>query len=415
MAEDGGGFQQVQNREDMIRFFEGYTSQRLEEIDKRTLNRPLVKTQLLETVAHENGNVSRPLPEIFGRSAHLTALESGLFSIVDIAGGGAGFVEHLNSRIIAIYSTEDVRTFTSWTRPQVERNPDLDYVWLSGLTFNGLWDYVVQSTEPHRYVGLSFSHRRIFDIDRDLYVEDDDEEEESNGSVFGGEGITERPATTSRLADRLGALKDRLRPLQDLYPPFSAISRLRLPSLNGRGGHDFYDDGRVTNRSGDFRDHRMQLQFVARVYEYLLNAIEDYAWYSMQASGDGLNAMGRLVGAPVVMTFQEPLSRVVFEHWITTTFERKRNRFRLWGKPTWLGPTKVHVHGVDRHLWQPLFLELTARGCTLILPEGTCGNVVHRFVTNIQRYLDPAVEASVGDKAYKQLVADSIKEALRGP
>lgn len=413
MTEGGEHIQQVKDREDMVRYFEGYTSQRLEEIDERKLTRPLVKTQLVETVGHENGSDGRSLPDIFGRGAHLTPLESGLFSIVDIRGGGAGFAEHLNPRVIAIYSTEDVRTFTSWTRPQVERNSELDYVWLSGLTFDGLWDYVVQSTEPHRYVGLSFSHRRIFDVDQTLYIED--EEDETDSSLLSSEGATEQPATTSRLADRLGALRTRLRPLQELYPPFSAISRLRLPALNGRGGHDFYDDGRVTNRSGDFRDHRMQLLFIARMYEHLLETIEKHAWYSVEGWTNDPSGTAQLTGAPVIIKFHEPLSRVVFEHWITTTFQRRRNRFRLWGKPTWLGPTKVHVHGVDRHLWQPLFLELTAKGCTLILPKGTCGNIVNRFVTNIQRFLDPAVEASVGGRNYKLFVEDSIKEALRGP
>ena len=195
MTEGGGHIQQVKEREGMVRYFEGYTSQRLEEIDERKLTRALVKTQLVETVGHENGSDARSLPSIFGRSAHLTPLESGLFSIVDIQGGGAGFAEHLNPRVIAIYSTEDVRTFTSWTRPQVERNSELDYVWLSGLTSDGLWDYVVQSTELHRYVGLSFSHRRIFDIDQSLYVED--EEDETEGSVLSGEGVREQPAPLS--------------------------------------------------------------------------------------------------------------------------------------------------------------------------------------------------------------------------
>lgn len=73
------------------------------------------------------------------------------------------------------------------------------------------------------------------------------------------------------------------------------------------------------------------------------------------------------------------------------------------------------MHAVDRHLWQPLFLELTAKGCTLILPKGTCGNVVHRFVTNVQRYLDPAALAYIGNKEYKVLVEDAIRKVLSGP
>jgi hypothetical protein len=371
-----------------------------------------VKTQLLETIVHDNGHSEGGLREILERNIQLTSLEAGLFSVVDFEAGGIGFAERLNDRVIALYSVEDVKTFTSWVHPYVERNSDLDYVWLSGVTFNTLWEYVVQTTDSHRYIGLSFSHERIFDIDR-MPDEEEDGQDGIDSDSYDRE-ITERRATTSRLADRISALQGKLSALQDLYSPFYAISRLRMPALTGRGGHDFYDDGRVTNRSGNFRDHRSQVLFIARVYERLLKSTEEQAWYSVEEMGTSSNQLYQFAGAPIVIRFQESLNAAVFEHWVSTTFQRRRNRFRLWGKPTWLGPTKVHVHGVDRHLWQPLFLELTAKGCTLILPKGTCGNVVHRFVTNIQRYLDPAARAHVGDTEYKALVEDAIRKVLSG-
>lgn len=269
---------QIKNREDMIRYFDGYASGRSTEIGERKLNRPLVKTQLLETVVRDNGRSDVSLRNLLGQHAQLTPLEAGLFSVVDLQAGVVSFAERLNSRVIALYSTEDAKTFSSWIHPYVDSNSDLDYVWLSGVTFNSLWNYVVKSTDSHRYVALSFSHARIFDIDRVPH----EEEEQDADSDLSNENITERRATTSRLADRISALQGRLRPLQDLYPPFCAISRLRLPALSGRGGHDFYDDGRVTNRSGNFRDHKNQLVFMARVYEYLLKATEEHAWYSVE-------------------------------------------------------------------------------------------------------------------------------------
>lgn len=401
----------IKNREDMIRYFDGYASGRSVEVGERKLNRPLVKTQLLETVAPNNGHSDTSLRDFLGQSVQLTSLEAGLFSVIDLRADVVSFAERLNPRIIALYSTEDAKTFNSWVHPYVDGNPDLDYVWLSGVTFNSLWKHIVESTESHRYVALSFSHSRIFDIDRMPHDEDDQDADPDSSD----DNIIERRATTSRLADRIGALQNKLGPLQDLYAPFSAISRLRLPALSGRGGHDFYDDGRVTNRSSNFRDHKSQLLFMARIYEHLLKDTEQHTWYSVEEMASSSEPLYQLTGAPVVIRFQEPLDPAVFQHWISTTFRRKRNRFRLWGKPTWLGPTKVHVHGVDRHLWQPLFLELTAKGCTIILPKGTCGNVVHRFVTNLQRYIDPALEAYVGDKEYRELVDNAIRKALSGP
>ena len=41
---------------------------------------------------------------------------------------------------------------------------------------------------------------------------------------------------------------------------------------------------------------------------------------------------------------------------------------------------------------------------TALLPDGTCGNTIHRLVTNIQRFLDPAVEAWIGDTPYSDLI-----------
>ena len=110
------------------------------------------------------------------------------------------------------------------------------------------------------------------------------------------------------------------------------------------------------------------------------------------------------------MQFDQPLSREVFDQWIRSTFGRQNNRFRLWGHPIRLGPTKIHVYGLDRHLWQPLFLEITESGCVAIIPKGTCGNTVHRLITNIQRYLDPNAKAFLGDQRYESMVEAATQE-----
>jgi hypothetical protein len=226
---------------------------------------------------------------------------------------------------------------------------------------------------------------------------DDAEKTFQNADDEDLEEIIERRATSFRLVDRIGVIQEKLETLQKLYSPLYAISQLRFPSPVGRGGHDFFDNGRITNRSESFRDHRSHLLFVARIYDQLLKSTEEQAWYSIQESVGIPGQFRKIVGTPVVIRFQEPgLNHEVFNQWIAATFERKQNRFRLWGHPLRLGPTKVHVYGVDRHLWQPLFLELTAKGCLSIIPNGTCGNTVHRLVTNIQRYLDPGAEAFSG-------------------
>jgi hypothetical protein len=295
----------------------------------------------------------------------------------------------------------------------VARSPNLDHVWLSGLTFSVLWEIVANVSKPHRYARLVFTHDSILDVDQGALADPDIDEAEEIGPVEAGEdtqAILERRASTFRLVDRVRVVQDKLALLQGAYAPLRAISQLRFPSPVGRGGHDFYENGKVTNRSDSFRDHRTHLDFVTRIYERMLGRTEAEAW---GASDRGRSATARarphLPGAPLVVRFEERLRQEVFDQWIASTFGRPRNRFRLWGNPIRLGPAKVHVYGLDRHLWQPLFLELTASGCTAVLPRGTCGNTVHRLVTNIQRYLDPAAKAFLGDLPYRKVVEDASR------
>lgn len=402
---------QIRSRHQMIRFFDGYATERMEELDERKLKRPLVKTQLLELPDGGEARIPQVLQAVFAwHQVRLESLDESLFLVADDQIGEIGFLERLRPRIVALYSMMESADLDRWVRRLILRTPELDHVWLSGLTFSVLWELVAQLSRPHRFTRLVFTHDSIFDIDSATSEPEEDEKETSQDS--GEEDlqeVIERRATSFRLVDRIGVIQQKLEELQRLYSPLYAISQLRFPSPVGRGGHDFYDNGRVTNRSGSFRDHRSHLLFVVRIYEQLLKSTEKEVWYSIQESVGVPEQFRKIVGAPVLIRFREPLNPGVFNYWIAATFERKRNRFRLWGHPIRLGPTKVHVYGVDRHLWQPLFLELTAKGCTAIIPNGTCGNTVHRLVTNIQRYLDPGVEAFMGNKPYKQMVQESTQ------
>jgi hypothetical protein len=408
---------QIKTRHQMVRFFDGYAIERMEELDERKLRRPLVKSHLLEILDGQDARTSQGLQAIFGRrGVRLQPIDEDLFLATDDQIGEIGFLERLRPRIVALYSIMKSDELGRWVRRLVLRSPEIDHVWLSGLTFGVLWELVTRLSRPHRFTRLVFTHESIFDVDSTASEPGEDEEEISQDSEDEELGeIIERRATSFRLVDRIGVIQEKLRKLQEIYSPLYAISQLRFPSPVGRGGHDFYDNGRVTNRSESFRDHRSHLLFVVRIYEQLLKSTEEQAWYSIQESVSVPGQFRKIVGAPVIIRFREPLSADVFEYWIKATFERKRNRFRLWGHPIRLGPTKVHVYGVDRHLWQPLFLELTAKGCTAIIPNGTCGNTVHRLVTNIQRYLDPGADAFIGNKPYKQMVEESAREIRYDP
>ena len=64
--------------------------------------------------------------------------------------------------------------------------------------------------------------------------------------------------------------------------------------------------------------------------------------------------------------------------------------------------------GLDLHLWQEIFLELTPDLFVLVLPEGVCGNTVNRFITSVQHYLTPDFEVYIGDENYKNFIEQSM-------
>ncbi len=396
----------IKNRVEMVRFLDGYSEERKFELDERKTKRPLVKSYLLEQTGLCEDSKTRTLPDIFRRSGmELQSVEDGnLWKVYDKSlQEHFGFLEAFSDRYSAIYTVRDADESDRWIRNLVISTPELDHLWISGWTFNQLWLKVVQLNHPSRFARIVFLHNSIYEIDEEGL--DTDENDESNEPDF--PAIIERRAAKFSLVDRISVVKEKLNLLQEIYSPLYAISQLRFPSATGKGGHDFYDNGKVTNRSDSFRDHRSHLLYVQRIYDKLTVATEKQAWFSVEPFVQVPGEFRRLVGAPVLISFSEPLGQETYDHWVTSTFSRARNRFRLWGNPIRLGINKTHVYGLDRHLWQPLFLELTTRHLLAIVPRGTCGNTIHRLVTNIQRFLDPSAKAFIGNKPYDQIVKES--------
>ena len=141
-----------------------------------------------------------------------------------------------------------------------------------------------------------------------------------------------------------------------------------------------------------------------------MNTTEEQLWYAgKKPSTTGITDFPKIAGSPLYVKFETALNEATFRHWIVSTFNRSQNKFRLWGNPIWLGNTKVHVYGIDKHLWQPLTMEITNKHFLAVVPEGSCGNLVHRLITNVQRYIDPGAEAYIGDREYKNIVDESSK------
>jgi hypothetical protein len=263
-----------------------------------------------------------------------------------------------------------------------------------------------------RYAKLGFCHESKFDIPEDFASLDETSEEEAEETSEDEETTEDEESSSEdrlkperynarfQMADRIREIKGALSKLQDNYAPLHVIDMLRLPSHTGHGGHDLYQNGQITNRTDSFEDHRNTVRYLYRIYKSILERTEESAWHG--TSEPHALRFGTK-GTPLIVNFPAPLSEPTFNRWVEKAF-RKKGPFKLWGNPMRLGPTKVHVYGADRHLWQPINLEMTSRGIVAILPKGTCGNTFHRLVTNIQRYVCPDIRAWIGSEPFKDMV-----------
>ncbi len=398
----------LRSRQDYFDFLNGYAVERADELEEVRTRKALVKTFLFETLRDGLGT---PPVEVVLREAgvHLERVDETLFRARPHGEQtGWGLIELLERRHPVLYTLLDSNEAQKWVRAIVDASPLLDRVWLSAPIFTELWGYVRQTTRPHRFSRLTFEYEARYELEEAGLVRSDeegdseDEDSELTEDLEEVDRPIERRSSRCTLVERIAEIDAKLRRLQEIYWPFYSITQLRVPSA-ARGGHDFYFNGRVTNRSDSFLDHRQQVAFVLRLYRTATEAAEETLWMGLERTGDDASEAYRLHGAPVLMRFSEPLSEAVFERWMTLMFAR-RSRFRLWGNPIRIGKNQVHVYGMDRHLWQPIHLEFTRRHAIAILPKGTCGNTVHRLATNIQRFVDPAVQTWIGEEPYATVV-----------
>lgn len=412
--------QNPRDRFEVYRFFNGLSEEAKEGLDQRRIRVPMVKTFLLEHVgSHDNAHPKLPTDIFASLGARVKRLDETFMSVAfnernpetnQTAEITTGFVEQYDERFFAYYTSEDSTSAKKRVATWIQ-SPDLDHTWYSGPLLQALWDRDVSSRGDSRFGKLVFSHESIFEMPEDFAsIESTEHEDEEDGAVELGDDLPEvddRPEIERRkarfeMADRIGRIRLALKNLQGDYDPLHALYALRFPSRLGRGSHDLFQTGQITNRSDSFEDHRNTVRYLYRIYKSILDSTEQSAWHRISSERSLQTGMK---GVPLIVKFEEPLSEATFDRWIQLGFQ-KRNRFKLWGDPIRLGPTKVHVYGADRHLWQPINLEITSKQLVAILPVGTCGNTFHRLVTNIQHYVSPKIKAWVGSEPFETLVSN---------
>ncbi|WP_405710913.1 hypothetical protein OG264_19035 [Streptomyces xanthophaeus] len=377
-----------ERRTEYFDYFSGNEVSTVEQLEDKKLAAGLQKSYILETVDGGNPTSALSVESLFERSglrARPLAKDNATFEISTELNERIALLEKVDNRYLALYTLLPSNQSDKLVRTAVASNPFLDHLWLSSQSFLALWARVLDGNSGRRYGKITFEHESIFEVS-----------EEESGEFLPDERRTSR----FTMVDKLEVMSQKMNPLQQEYAPLASITQMRLPA-QGRGGHDLYYDGKVTNRSGSFIDHRAALHGVIDMYRSLTRSVERQLWTSVGSDG---SILGANLGSVAEIVFSKRLPEDLFRRWIMNMFNNRRNRFRLTGYATWLSDVKVHANAIDQHLWQPLTLELTPERVVAVLPFGTCGNSVNRLVSNIQRFIDPRVTAYIGDREYGSLI-----------
>jgi len=401
----------ITSRQELYKHFDLYTLQRKEELNQRSLKRGagLLKTYLLETFADA---LEDDIAPIFNRVKWgLEPIDQGLFRVHNLPVGMDGYLDVFTPRFLAFHTTSPSEISDSTIKRVVKNTTELDHVWLSSPIMNSIWKDIIPNSQ--KYATLRFENEPLFETlyrnplfdeapDDDLY---DNEEREDE--------IPEQQVARLEIKQRINQLRDVL----DGENPFKYLTgnltRIRVPAPNDQGRYEYFHYGKLTNRGDEFRGFASHLRFISnQVYGNLTRSIERII--AVHAEKTTLpNGANKVVmrGAPVTFAFPVPLTNRVFEGFIELTFEKGRGPFRLWGNPLKLSGPKVHVYGIDLHLWQPIYLDLTPKRFIVIIPQGTCGNTIHRLTANIKRFLSPLVNVYIGGIAYEELIRTAMRTA----
>ncbi len=387
------------SREEVYDFLDDYAQSNGRSDEEDTFGGGLITSYLLEYHSHGESEALKGV--LNSEDWSLGDVDGTIYTISD-RDKPLGFAEVVSPRYLLVHSARPTQEADASVMRRVRDSVDLDYAWLPGSYLERLWLDWILPANPDRVSHLKFDHIARFDLRTDLW------EGPTDGENDASDEHRRYVSSVSEIRDRGTQLARVLPGLQAVHPPFRAIQMVRVPSHQARGAFDLWGWGKMTYRSPDFRRGRGYMEAFAEFYGRVVAAIEERLWFSVEGESD---LASEIRGAPLTLAFDPPLEPDVFEALIDTTFVRGVGPLRLWGNPIRVGERRVHVYGIDKHLWQRVHLELTPSGVTVVLPLGTCGNTVNRLIANVQRYVHPGVRAWVGDESYSELVSD----CLRGP
>lgn len=312
-----------------------------------------------------------------------------------------GYAEKLSNRYYLLHSIRKA-DIDKQVQRDIGRSTSLDLMWISGRLFLDIWKYHVAPVNPRRYVKLKFDFEQKFTGYQDRLLETGDLSEDQLEDIT--IDVDERKASSLMITENIERVEEILPQLQQIHSPFKSIKMLRIPAHSTHGGYELWQWGKMTHRAADFRNGRIELVELLKVYQRITEQIESIAWLNFSPSAGGLS----LQGAPVTFKFDEPLDEETFSQFVHTTFASGEGPIKIWGNPIEVGPSRYQVYGLDLHMWQQIYLELTPDYFLVFLPKGTCGNTVHRLITNIQHFLTPGLKVWMGNIEFSEIIQEAF-------
>ena len=192
---------------------------------------------------------------------------------------------------------------------------------------------------------------------------------------------------TSLKASEQGAAEIEYRKMleSDIFQGRKALDQIEFQSVEPDDRRDYtvsnvYYWGKVVTRGTWIGGHLATVDSITANYRRVVEQIEQEFALGWTAEGDGYVHKGK------PFEFHLPSHAAILDlgRFVQLVFSSTKP-FRLFGIPEWRSRTRIDVSAIDLHSGDPVDFEITERQIRVYLPVGSCGNVIARLYTNLQR------------------------------
>jgi hypothetical protein len=138
--------------------------------------------------------------------------------------------------------------------------------------------------------------------------------------------------------------------------------------------------GRLRSSGPNIDSHLLAARTLLRSYAAFIGALEQH--FALRFSESDVEGVV-ITGRPLALQAAKPASfdfRRLVERLVSGV-----EPFRMLGNVEWVEEDLAWIEAVDLHTGAPLRADLTPDWLRLYLSQGTCGNTLARFITNLQR------------------------------